>query len=356
MATLRDFISLTLSFPLQLFAAFVSGILSTLLLTIQPVFIKTFINESARGVEASHLKALLLFMGLSLALAFIFDTIKVSMETVLKLKIENELRTGFHYFFSGCSKEKYDFAVRRGLFSMANFSFLLSFSLPMALVNIIVILIFIGFESPIMGLVTFLLCLASFFLNYYVSKELGSISKYKEDVKTSMIKTQAQNQQNHNSLVGELQAKEGSRFLWSTLLFLNQYSLFKIVPLVILLVLLSGNDLNSGSIAGLFLYFGLLIRPYQLLSLALQDLLVLYHQNEFIREEARLCMPLKTLQAKVPFGVVKIQGSNINEELAPINHGETTFYFNENTGESPKTTDFIYDLSSKKLELAIGKF
>jgi ABC-type multidrug transport system fused ATPase/permease subunit len=347
MAELRDFIALTLNFPLQLFAAFISGIISTLLLTVQPVLIKTFINESTRGVDGRHLVTLLIFMGLSLLLAFVFDTIKVSMETVLKLKIENELRSSFHEHFSSCSKEKYDFAVRRGLFSLGNFSFLLSFTLPMALVNIIVILVFISLESFSMGILTSLLCIGSFILNYYVSKRLGGISSFKEEIKTQMIQDQSADLFKYRGLINQLQKKEGSRFLWSTLLFLNQYSLFKFVPLLVLMVFISSSSLNPGSIAGLFLFFGLLIRPYQLLSLALQDLLVLYHQNEFIREEARLCMPLKKLKKSIPYGRVRVFGTGISIDRKSVEIGGTSFIFNSN---DPR--DFDYDLDQKLISLS----
>lgn len=347
MTELRDFIALTLNFPLQLFAAFVSGIISTLLLTVQPVLIKTFINESTRGVDSDHLVTILVFMGLSLFLAFIFDTIKVSMETVLKLKIENELRSSFHQHFSNCSKEKYDFAVRRGLFSLGNFSFLLSFTLPMALVNIIVILIFISLESFSMGILTSLLCIGSFVFNYYVSRRLGGISSFKEEIKTQMIKDQSSDLVKYRELINQLQEKEGSRFLWSTLLFLNQYSLFKFIPLLVLLVFITTSSLNPGSIAGLFLFFGLLIRPYQLLSLALQDLLVLYHQNEFIREEARLCMPLKKLKRSIPYGRVRLFGTGVRVDRRSIQIDGTSFIFND---KEPR--DFDYDLDKKLISLS----
>ena len=113
--------SLVLKHPLYFINAYIAAIFTNYLLTLQPGFLKVFINEATKGSLKEHLLVITYFMIGALLLAFIFDTIQVSTSMLFKINIEKKLRLIHFKYAKNRSLKDITFPIQRGIFGLTEF-------------------------------------------------------------------------------------------------------------------------------------------------------------------------------------------------------------------------------------------
>ena len=341
---LKPYFSLVSEFPLHFVAAYSAALSCTLLLTLQPQLLKAFINEAQRGTSKNHLFAIILFMLSALLLAFVFDTVQVSMTKALQLKIENFWRVDFNNFFRGSDQALKEFATRRGIFGLTSFTLLVTLDILLVFTNIVVVCLFVGWESPIVGFLIFLLCGIGIYLTFLITLPLGRISKFKEHVKGEMLNERSSDHQRYSRVLNYLFKKEEMDFTLNTLIVLLRFSLLKVLPALILIYFVFGREFNSGQVASLFLYFSLLSQPFSRLTIILRDSIVLYNQNAIVRPHLETIIPLNEVKNLIPRGSVYLKNYTDHGNLFPIKSDELRI-----TNQFDENIDFVFDYDSKSL-------
>ena len=176
--------SLVLKHPLYFINAYIAAILTNYLLTLQPGFLKVFINDATKGSLKEHLLVITYFMIGALLLAFIFDTIQVSTSMLFKINIEKKLRLIHYRYAKNRSLKDISFPIQRGIFGLTEFCLLTSLDFLISITNIAIVLFFIFSSNPTIGAIVGFLVVTLLLATFPTIKKLGKISKEKEKIKT----------------------------------------------------------------------------------------------------------------------------------------------------------------------------
>ena len=205
--------SLVLKHPLYFINAYIAAIFTNYLLTLQPGFLKVFINEATKGSLKEHLLVITYFMIGALLLAFIFDTIQVSTSMLFKVSIEKKLRLIHFKYARNRSLKDIGFPIQRGLFGLTEFCLLTSLDFLISVTNISIVLFFIFSSNPFIGGVVSFLVLTLLIFTFPTIKKLGNIAKEKEKLKTKCISEYSStNVSTYEGYLNEIQKKESKRF------------------------------------------------------------------------------------------------------------------------------------------------
>jgi hypothetical protein len=367
-APILPYMKLVGQFPLHFSAAYISALICTSLLAVQPSLLKVFINEYNRGVSKEHLTSITLFMIAGLVLVFIFDTIEVSIGVVLRLKIENYLRKVHFYATRGETGPSVDMAIRRGIFGLTSFSLQVTLELLLVFSNFIIISLFLFYEAPHLAPIIFICALLGIYGSFFYGNSLGRIARYREIVKGRMI-IQKDNEDFFEESIQKLQKFEKRRFFIDTFLVFIRFSIFKVFPVIILFYFSFRNIDSIGSIASIFLYFGLLAQPYMRLTTLIKILNLSFKQTDLFRSDIEVGIIFDQLSQNFPFGLVSLKTSKKGGTKLSCLEGislSSIFYDDGMEGQQLEETlgklkerskkELIIILSSREEILAKGHF
>jgi len=316
---IRPYWRLIYSYPLHFLAAYFAAMICNFLLTLQPGFVRVFINEANRGVEKNHLVFISLFMILAMGLAFIFDTLQVTIALEFKLKVEKSLRYIHQRYCQYHSTRQINLTIQKGIFGLVELTVLSSLELLLVISNIVMISFFMLFEDRNLGLIVFALLFLGVISNLYLTRPLGRIAKFKEILKGRMIKNFQKDESKFSQSIMQLQKFEHKRFLLDTFFVFVSFTIFKLVPSFILITVALYLEKSVGSIASLFLYFNLLHKPFLRLMLITKQVVLYYSQSSLFRDGIEAGLTYESTLHSFPYGlfVTPLQG----EAGAPLSNG-----------------------------------
>lgn len=272
--------------PLFFANATIAALITNFLLTLQPGLLKVFINEAQRGADHAHLFNIVAFMLAALALAFLFDTIQVSTSHYFRLSIEQYLREVHYRFSNNRDVEEISFPIQKGIFGLAQFSLLTSLELLIAIINLIIVILFIYFSNTFISLVITSLLIVFALISLIPIKVVGNISKQKErDMNDCISIFNTSTRIKYLEQLYKIQSHDGKLFLHETLLVFMSFTIFKVLPTLILIYFLKNDPNNIGEMASYFLYFSLLHGPYKKLIKIIKQSSQFFSQAEIFRED-----------------------------------------------------------------------
>ena len=115
-------------FPLHLAAAFLAALLAEFLFTIQPAFLKTFINQAQAGAPRGALLVFPAFMVGAAILAYAFDFISVTIRYLLEARLSRLLKEVYVEFSPKDRVEVLQFSLWTGLSHLSRLALSLSVS------------------------------------------------------------------------------------------------------------------------------------------------------------------------------------------------------------------------------------
>jgi ABC-type multidrug transport system fused ATPase/permease subunit len=337
--------SLVLKHPLYFINAYIAAILTNYLLTLQPGFLKVFINEATKGSLKEHLLVITYFMIGALLLAFIFDTIQVSTSMLFKINIEKKLRLIHYRYAKNRSLKDISFPIQRGIFGLTEFCLLTSLDFLISITNIAIVLFFIFSSNPTIGAIVGFLVVTLLLATFPTIKKLGKISKEKEKIKTKCIaEYESSNISSYEKYLNDIQRKESKRFKHDTVLVFSSFLIFKLTPSFILFAYIFQKNNNYGELASLFLYFGLLYGPYKKMTSIIKQSTLFFTQAEIFKDDIEQAIKIDKILKKLPTGVVCIidecfPSSNHNEQVS--NSTKELKTFRSNNFEDISKSDFV---------------
>ena len=347
--------SLALKHPLYFFNAYLAAVLTNYLLTLQPGFLKVFINQGTNGATRDHLLVITFFMMGSLALAFIFDTIEVSTSTLFKVTIEKKLRTLHYKYSKRRDMSDISFPIQRGIFGLTEFTLLTSLDLLISITNLIIVLAFIFNSNQLIGSVAGVLIFTLLFMIFPKIKKLGNISKEKEKIKIDCIENFHQfSEEEYEKNLIKMQKNEASRFSIETLLVFSNFFIFKLTPALILFSFIFEKNSDYGELASLFLYFGLLYQPYKNTTKIIKRATLFFTQAEIFKDDIERAILIDKKIKFLPKGLICIYNKNVKSNdhkkinaLKESSKKERATFQSSNIDEISKS-DFVL---TKDLEL-----
>lgn len=307
-------------YPLHFLAAFVSAMISTFLLALQPGFVRVFIDEASRGVSKQHLVTIACFMLFALILAYIFEVIQVAISLEFRINIQRYIRKIHYKYCQYFSSRQNELAIQKGITNLTELTILSSLEFAIVLFSLLMITSFMLFENTVLGIIVLMLLTIGAIINIYLTRPLGKISYFKELSKVRMTDYfQAPNENKYDRLIYIFQKFEHKRFILDSIFIFCSFFIFKVFPAIILIVISLSLKEDIGSIASLFLYFNLLHRPYFRFITLIKQIVLLYSQGQIYRSGIETGFFYEENLTKFPKGIFFASKNNdagkvINEE------------------------------------------
>ena len=296
---------LVFRYPLYFLNAAIAALFTNMLLTLQPGLLKVFINEAKRGVSEQQLLTIVFFMLSALFLAFLFETIQVSTAHYFKLSIENYLRQIHYKYSKNRDIKEIGFPIQKGIYGLTQFSLLTSLELIIALINLSIVVIFIYFSNAFISLVITLLLFLAAIISIKPIFKIGKISKQKENDKKDCIPIFNSNSTNRYLIqLTKIQSQDGKLFLLETSLVFISFTLFKVLPTLILIYFLKNDPGNIGEMASYFLYFTLLRNPYNKLILIIKQSTQFFSQAELFKDDIEHALRMDNALSGISHGII----------------------------------------------------
>lgn len=339
--------NLALEHPLFFFNAYLSAVITSYLLALQPKFLKVFINEATRGVLDSHLFYIAIFMLASLFLAFLFDTIQVTTSMVFRVAIEKKLRMLHYKYSKNRDLKDASFPIQRGIFGLTEFTLMTSLELMVSLTNIAIVLYFIFTSSQMIGVVVLLMVISLISVTFPLIKKIGNISKKKEEIKSMLLSSFNHPDENvYEDLLNKIEYLENIRFRMETVLVFSKFFIFKVSPTLIIFYYIFTNTKDFGELASMFLYFAILHQPITKLIGIIKQSVSFFSQAEIFKDEIEDAIIIEKKLLDIPYGLVCIEASLDSircsriEQLRELSKKSVQIYFSSSKEEINKS-DFV---------------
>ncbi len=320
----RPYIHLMLRYPLNLLAAFLAAMFCSFLLTMGPGLIKVFISEASRGVEKQHLMAIALMLIVSLFLSYVFDIIQGHISAHFKMQIEAYLRTIYQRYCQHHRSGQREMAHGRGIYALTEFCHHLVLDIPIGICTIVLISSFMMLENTTIGLSV--LCLSFIFLFIIIrsTARLGRLSRFKELLKQDYLKKfefekrDVKKESILEHFIERLTWAENKRIFWDNLIIFCSFTLFRIIPSLLLFTFALEKNIDFAKATSLLLSFNLLHRPFLQLVTLYKQAILFYAQSSLIRPDLEAGMEAEQIKIKIPKGLV----AKISNEKAGVNLGD----------------------------------
>jgi hypothetical protein len=322
---LSPYLRFSFAFPLHLAAAFIAAVAAEVLLTMQPMFLRAFIDEARNGMAARELWAFPTFMIVGALLAYTFDFISITIRYLLEQRLSMSLKDAYLEHGPRGRPEVFQLAMSTGISNLALLSLTLSVDVWLVLARIALVLCFLSFENLGLGLGVAAAMTACLGLNVATNLRIGRVSRAIQRVTTRIVALAARSGLPlARTRLGRLYDFDLHRFGLRSANVAFSFIMFKLAPLSVLIAYLLGAQISLGAIASTFLYFSMLSTPYQDLLFLLQTGTVTYSESALYREDVERSLSARDLLERVPVGLIwdrcsKAGGSPLSalDEQAP---------------------------------------
>lgn len=300
----RACLRLVSSFPLHLAAAFLAATLADLLLTMQPRFLRAFIDQAQASGAARGLWLFPAFMLAAAVLAYAYDFISVAIRYSLQRSLSQLFKEVYIDSASSERSETVSFALRSGLSDFSQLVLSMSLDLFLIVTRLLLILGFMALDQPALGLASLAVLGLSLALSYAATRRLSRVGKAVEIATQRVISL---------ALAGGSQAKAGlerasglqqAQFNLRSINVFLALIVFRLMPLSVLALYLSGWGVSLGALASTFLYFSMLQAPYQDMLRLMQESGVAFATSSLFRAQLEQGLELRRLFSRAPVGLV----------------------------------------------------
>ncbi len=345
-----------LQYPLHYSAALVAAIIALLLSSMQPALLKVLINAILDQSESDHIKAIIAFMTVGILISFAFEAIQVAIAHRFRLEIEARLRSAYLYVSNILTDDQKNRAVRRGIYQITQISVSLTLDLVIIIINIMLISFFMMLENMTLGLSVIALSILALVSNQRIVKILARVSGYKEDIKSRVLNTQ-NNPERYQRLTTNIQRFDRNILKLETLAALLNTVTFKLSPIVFILMLHLRGVKDVASISTIFLYLGMLQKPFMKLSYLLKEYSISRAQTELIENEIILGLKLTKVESLFPCGAIYLGQTHVEQQINKEIKDNSILIINKSLpskNELALLADFISLNSISKRVLVVG--
>jgi hypothetical protein len=287
-------------------ASFIAAVICSLMMTIQPLYLRTFINQAKQGVSSDHLGVIIIFMVASAGFAYVFDMISVSIRASIRLKLRDELRKVYAKHCRHHNNSQKNLAYRGGLDSLAEIALLSSLDSILILFNLALIVCFMSLESPVMATIACLFFVVSGLAITSLCKKMGRIGNHFELGNNNIINKDTGNFFESARRIDRRLNFESDNFIISSKLVFLSFFIFRVVPLFILVLFTKELGVTLGSLASIFLYFNLLHGPFKKMTLLLKSILVNFGKTEQFRNGLTAGLNFEAKMGGIPSGLILV--------------------------------------------------
>jgi hypothetical protein len=301
---LKPYIGLVARHPLHLIAAYAAAVIAEVLLTIQPLFLRGFIDGAQSGSSHRELWQFPAFMVAAAGLTYAFDFISVAIRFLLQRRIERELKEVYLDFSGERRADNIHYALYSGIAKLAQLSLSLGVDFLLVLSRIALILGFLSLDNPALGLATLLILVASLAVNALTVSRLGRISRTVERSTGSVVARALRGAGGAaKERLGRIYSYDVPQFNLESLNVLLSFCVFRVLPVSVLAWYLLGRG-SLGSLASTFLYFSMLRGPFSELTSLLQKSVVTFTESALFRGELEQGLALNRLFEALPRGMI----------------------------------------------------
>jgi hypothetical protein len=302
---LKPYAELALRHPLHLIAAYAAALIAEVLLTIQPLFLRAFIDGAGAGLRARDLWPFPAFMLAAAALTYAFDFISVAIRYILQRRIERGLKEVYLDYGGERRAEAARFALGSGIGRLASLSLSLSVDFLLVLSRAGLILAFLSLDNPALGGLTVLVLAAGLAVNAASTARLGRLSRAAERGTGAVVaRARAGGAASAKSGLDRVHRYDLAQFSLRSANVAVSFFVFRVLPLSVLAWYLLGRGGSLGSLASTFLYFSMLRGPFSELTSLLQDSVVAFSESGLFRGELERALVLERLFAQLPRGMI----------------------------------------------------
>ena len=229
------------------------------------MFVRLFIDEYSGGTEKKALLIIVALMVFGVLLSFLFDFISVTIKRIISWEIEFELRKFYSLFLDREKREINSVALRFGVSDLSRMSLSLGIDSFLYLMNLTMIFSLIYIDQPNLAFGTMIIFTLFLIINYVIISKLSNSDQQKENKITKILGDQL-----YNSV---------EMFKLSLHSLLSNWCCFCRDGFCCddsrgHLSFFIGEDVSSGNIAEIFLYFGLLSKPFNGLNNIMMNFLI----------------------------------------------------------------------------------
>ena len=302
---LKTYVGLVARHPLHLIAAYAAAIIAEVLLTIQPLFLRAFIDGAQGGLSHRELWQFPAFMVAAAALTYAFDFISAAIRFLLQRRIERELKEVYLDFGGERRADNVHYALYSGIGKLAELSLSLGVDFLLVTSRIALILAFLSLDNPALGLATLLILGAGLAVNALTVSRLGRIRRTVERATGSVVARASRGAgAAAKERLGRIYSYDLPQFNLESLNVLLSFCVFRVLPVSVLAWYLLGRGGSLGSLASTFLYFSMLRGPFSELTSLLQKSVVTFTESALFRGELEQGLALNRLFEALPRGMI----------------------------------------------------
>ncbi|MEE8074660.1 MAG: hypothetical protein V3T60_03435 [Candidatus Binatia bacterium] len=301
---LRPYLRLVSAFPLHLIAAFVAALISEILLTIQPRFLRGFIDQAQAGLGGSELWVFPAFMLGAAVLSYAFEFISVAIGYYLETRLALHLKQVYLKHCRQQRSELVQYSMRSGITALADLALSISLDFLLLLSRLLLILTFLSLENWGLGLATLVTLTLSLGLTLMSTIRIGRIGRVIELSTGKIINATLKGGVSAKDPLERLYAYDQARFSLRSVNYFLFFITFRVLPLSALVWYLFGASISLGSLASTFLFFSMLQSPYLYLIEMLQKSTGAFSESALFRKDLERGLRLDEKLSAAPLGLI----------------------------------------------------
>lgn len=301
---LRGAAALVARYPLHLSAAFLAAVLCDLLVTMQPLFLRAFIDEASSGLARQKLWLFPSFLLAAAVLAYAFDMIAVSIRFFLREKLTLRLSEAYLDFADRKHEAAVQFSLRSGISSYAELALSVSLDFILALSRIAIILLFMALDQSQLALAAGAAVLVGLAVSATTTGKIGRISLAAERAKGRLAALALKRSPSARDYLTKLYAFGLRLYGLKSLNVLVTLCLFRALPIGALALYLMDKGLSLGALASTFLYFSMLRAPYSELTSLMQESQIAISSSALFLSDLSRGLDLQNILARTPYGLI----------------------------------------------------
>lgn len=295
---------LVLRFPLHLVAAGLAAVLSEFLFTLQPLFLRGFIDQAQGGLPRSRLWLFPAFMAAGAVLAYAFDFIAVAIRYRLSTALSRGLKEAYMDAAPAGKEEAARFSLRAGLGGFAELALSLALDFWLAGARLLLILGAMALGQPALAAAAAATMAAGYGLGWLAMRRIGRLSRMLDLLNERIASLALRGPAGTSSALDRFYRLDAARFNLRSASFMVSFFLFRILPVSVLAWYLLGQGPSLGTLASTFLYFSMLQGPYSELARLAQESAVALSESALFGPELERGLARRELFARVPVGLV----------------------------------------------------
>ena len=314
---LTPYFSILKEKPLHIAIMFLATLMSTLFISIQPMFIKTFLNAISSSEETGFMLVILSFAGVSLCMAYLFDFISVSFRFLIKYNFDLFLFKTFTNSSMSLSEEAFEFGLTDGLDRISNSVLKVTLDFFHEMLKVFLIIIFLGTESLQFAIGTFCIFLLGVGVSSLLINRIAKILRY-EVLSIESLARQIRSQKREKLKYRFLRFNY-EKFGIKSFIYVITYLIFQLLPIFFLFYYTFDKFVSIGSITSILIYIGMLHGPYKNLVEIIKELKVTVKVTSFIRKDFEAYLKFLEKTKDLDKGIIfipdstNIEGVSLND-------------------------------------------